>query len=101
MPTDEERDLCEFGIEHEKCYFCGQPRIIRFGEHYYFCPNCSVIYTNMILLRSGCDHITKNTPCIQRAPWYKSDRKKPHIIRTDYDTQRCSVCYATCESDGW
>jgi len=101
MTTDEEKDLCEFGIEHEKCYFCGQPRTIQFEDHYTFCPNCSAIYTNMMLLRSGCDHITENTPCVLNEPWYKSDRQKPYMVETIEDTKICSICGAKCESDGW
>jgi len=100
MPTDEELDLCEFGITHEKCYFCGQPRTILFSEHYIFCPNCSVIYTNMILQESGCDHITKDTPYISKKPWYTYSKAYIHDT-DDLKKQVCSICGAECESDGW
>ena len=46
----------------EKCYFCGNNRTIGFKEHYIFCPNCSAIYTFMIVQRKTCDHISDETP---------------------------------------
>ena len=99
--NEEEKDLCEFGIEHEKCYFCGQPRMVLFNEHYYFCPNCSAIYTSMIIQESNCEHIKKDTPYVSRSTWYGDDGK-PYIHDTDdLKKQVCSICGAECVTDGW
>jgi|GEM_PF-7049265 len=106
MPTDEEKDLCEFGIVHEECYFCGQPRTILFNEHYIFCPNCAAIYTNMMIQKSDCDHIKDGVPVVISNPWFSaSDRKlaKTHIYLLDgvSTLQFCSRCNSECIADGW
>lgn len=97
------KNLCEFGIEPEECYFCGQPNTIGFQEHYTFCPNCAAIYTFSIIQESYCDHIDpdKNIPCVDRIPCYKSDRDKVHIVEDDNGDQRCSICDSICIADGW
>lgn len=102
MPTDEEPDLCEFGIVHKECYFCGQPRTILFNEHYYFCPNCSAVYTFMIVQKANCEHIKEGVPCAVREPWYKRNRTKPYILEAnDSEQQFCQICQMRCLVDGW
>jgi hypothetical protein len=106
MPADEELDLCEFGVVHEKCYFCGQPRTILFNEHYTFCPNCAVIYTDMIIQESNCDHIKSGVPVVISDPWFSTPNRqlrKTHIYLLDgmWTMQFCSKCNAECVADGW
>jgi len=98
-----ELDLCEFGIDEEKCYFCGQPRTVRFSEHWIFCPNCSAMYTFMIIVESNCDHIKDNIPYVIKEPWYnKMKHEKPYAHDTeDLKMQICSVCGKECVMDGW
>lgn len=97
------KDLCEFGVSPEECYFCGQPNTVGFKEHYTFCPNCSAIYTFLIIQESHCDHIDpdKDIPCVERIPWYKSARNKVYIIKDTNGDQRCSICDSVCMADGW
>ena len=116
--NDVENNSCEFGAEEEECYFCGQPRTIEFSEHYTFCPNCSAIYTTMIIQKSNCDHINNESriPTVVREPWFANDRDKLHIYNRDklhiYTgqifrkgvieyVQRCSICNKQCTVDGW
>ena len=91
-------------MREEKCYFCGT-KTIRFHEHYYFCPECSAIYTYLIIQQSSCTHITTGVdfPTVIRVPWYKKVRDNKIYIRDDYkdDNQRCSVCSKICVADGW
>lgn len=100
---EEEKDLCEFGIVDEECYFCGQPRTIRFDEHYYFCPNCTALYTFFMIKKTKCKHITKDTPFLLRKPYWHTNMKDKKYIYEDDDgeTQRCSECNAECIADGW
>ena len=101
MKLHEVKD-CEFGIIEETCYFCGQSKVIGFNEHYTFCPECSAIYTFMIIQRKSCEHITDDTPIAERSPWYKEYREKPHILSNSYGTgQKCSVCSKHVLADGW
>jgi len=106
---EEELDLCEFGVVHEECYFCGQPRTILFNEHYIFCPNCAVTYTDMMIQESNCVHIKSGVPVVISNPWYSgyndSNRKsmKTHIYLLDGEStmQFCSKCNLKCIADGW
>jgi hypothetical protein len=99
----------EFGIINEPCYFCSQPSIIKFSEHYYFCPECSSIYTKNIVFESSCDHIKDGIPTIVRKPWFKKVMEgKAYITDGEYysfgkinDKQVCSICNARCEAHGW
>jgi len=101
---EKEVDLCEFGIEHKPCYFCGQPKTISFSEHFTFCPNCSAIYTVHILQKSGCEHIKEGVPFIIRDPWYAGLQHGKPAIRSafyDNDLQVCDICGEECQTDGW
>jgi len=91
-------DLCEFGIVMKKCYFCDQPRTVRFNEHYTFCPNCSAIYSTMILQESHCEHFEGDQAIvIEFEPCYPEYRDKPYIACGD----TCSVCGVNVCADGW
>ena len=91
-------------IREEKCYFCDKSTV-RFHEHYHFCPECSAIYTYLIVWKSNCKHIKDRMPTVIREPWYKElrmDDKKPYIVDTKASgKQTCSVCNKPCTSDGW
>ncbi len=91
------KDLCEFGIVDRACYFCGQPRTIRFQEHSIFCPNCSAIYCKMILQESHCKHFTGDQAIvIDFEPCYVEYRNKPYIMAGD----KCSICGLNVWADG-
>ena len=98
----------EFGIVNEKCYFCGQGRTVRFDEHYFFCPCCTAISTNMIAVQT-CQHFKKDIIVASREPWSALIRKDllakqiPYVIE-DYDgggIGTCSICGKPCIADGW
>lgn len=105
----------QFSEINDPCYFCGNDKTIIFKEHYYFCPNCSAIYTFNAILESNCKHIDpqKEIPCVSRMPmliineWRKSTlaRKSPALGKVyivEYDgKQVCAVCGALCMADGW
>jgi len=87
----------------DKCYFCGETAV-RFHEHYYFCPECSAIYTYLIVQKPHCKHVKSRTPTVIREPWYKELRnsnKKPYIIEKANGNKVCSICNKPCDSDGW
>jgi len=89
--------------EIDKCYFCGE-ETVRFHEHYHFCPECSAIYTYLIVQKSHCKHIKDRTPTVMREPWYKDLRmnsKKPYIMEETNGSKTCSICNRPCSSDGW
>jgi len=87
--------LCS--IVDETCYFCGISGIVRFKEHYLFCPNCEAIYTNCILIEKNCKHITKG---IIPSKLPILCHIKPYVKETS-DSQECSVCGAAVVADGW
>lgn len=93
----------DFAIINEACCFCGNNQVIKFHEHYYFCPECSAIYTFNILQSSECDHIKDGVPTVLREPWYKSARSKTvyakEIDKAGYTV--CSKCGKQCVVDGW
>ena len=92
------KDLCEFGIVDRACYFCGQPRTVRHSEHYTFCPNCSAIYSKMILQESHCKHFSEDQAIvIELEPCYPEYRDKPYIDKGDI----CSVCGLNVDANGW
>ena len=95
-----EEDLCEFGIVEEQCYFCGQPRTVSFNEHYTFCPNCGCEYTNFMLKKANCAHITKDTPTALMEPWFEKFKEKVYL-REDKKGLFCSKCWVMSEADGW
>lgn len=108
--------------ENKKCYLCGGKGLVKFHEHYYFCPTCACIYTYAIILESNCDHIQENhslyvdktysnpvkepIPTVERDSWYKATRDenkqkgRAYIIEKE-DLQICSICGANCLADGW
>lgn len=92
------KDICEFGIVNKACYFCGQPRTIRHSEHYTFCPNCSAIYSKMILQESHCKHFDGDQAIvIELEPCYPEYRDKLYVDKGDI----CSICGANVDADGW
>jgi hypothetical protein len=115
--------MAEFGIEKKKCYLCGNEGLVKFHEHYYFCPECACIYTYVMIIESNCDHLQENhffrsrkiypnpvkepTPTVIRDSWYKATRDenrqkgKAYIIEKEDDSQICSICGANCIADGW
>lgn len=95
-----EMDHHDFAISNKKCYFCGKEKTIRFHEHYTFCPDCSAIYTNLMIQETNCDHIKDGVVVATREPWYKKSRKIP-FIKEKGDIQECSVCGKRCIADGW
>jgi hypothetical protein len=95
--------MIEFGTQDKPCYFCGHPQTIGFHEHFIFCPDCSAIYTFMLILEAVCDHVEK-APVIYRHPWFDRDTNKPFIYAATLDDQypyRCSECDALVLADGW
>lgn len=79
-----------------KCYFCGEDTV-RFHEHYFFCPECSAIYTYLIVWSSKCSHIKEGIPTVLREPWYADLRNKKAYIKDE----KCSICHKECVADGW
>ena len=89
-------------ILDEPCYFCDNSKIVGFKEHYSFCPNCSAIYTFMIVRNKFCEHISDNTPVVDRQPWNVKYRERPHILNINGGaTQKCSKCNKYVLADGW
>lgn len=89
-------------IYEKPCYFCGNERTIGFGGHYIFCPNCSAIYTFMILW-DACSHAA-DAPVLIRYPWFDDKLNKPFIYAALLDDQypyRCSECDAIIVAEGW
>ena len=108
----------EYWIEkNKKCYLCNSKGLVKFNEHYYFCPECSCIYTYAIIMESNCNHIQENhslyiqsnysdpvkepIPTVIRDSWYKTIKDKVYIIEGEDDSQTCSICGAECIADGW
>ena len=83
------------------CYFCGNEETILFHEHYTFCPNCSAIYTDLMIQESNCDHVKSGVPVALREPWYAKNRNVPFIKEDVLGFQKCSVCGKPCIADGW
>lgn len=90
-----------FTISTSGCYFCKSPEIIRFKEHWRFCPDCAAIYTWMVLLKIGCGHINAATPVVVSDCWYTKDRRAKTFIKENNRGQVCSTCGESCEADGW
>ncbi len=91
-----------FTITKNKCYFCNAEETIRFNEHWRFCPECSAIYTYMLVLKTGCGHIHEGSPVVLNRCWFKNHRRtKVYIKYVNAEIQKCSRCWAHCEADGW
>jgi len=80
-----------------QCKFCLSYDIIVFHEHYTFCKECAVIYTELIVQETNCEHITDNTITVDNECWYKFRRKSIPYIYKD----ACSVCGKKAIADGW
>ncbi len=88
-------------LEPEPCPFCGQKKVVSFREHYFFCTECTAIFTGMIVHESNCDHIEKGVLTVLREPWHKNAKEgKTYIINMEM-CQQCSICHAECVSNGW
>ena len=86
------------------CFFCRNQALVKFHEHYLFCPDCSAIYTQNCIIDSVCGHIKGRTPTVIREPWYKNKRENadPYITETPITHRRiCSVCAEEVVADGW
>lgn len=90
-----------FTITENKCYFCNAKETIHFNEHYRFCPECSAIYTNMLVQRSGCKHVNNTTPVVTTDCWFAKDRRAKVFIKYNSWGQVCSKCGEECYADGW
>lgn len=87
----------------EKCPFCKSENLVAFHEHYTFCKECTAIYTYYIIRDSkiNCEHITKNTVCADRPPWFRNIREATVYIEQTVESHACSVCGAEVIPDGW
>ncbi len=91
-----------FTITENKCYFCNAKETILFNEHYRFCPECSAIYTNMLVLEIQCIHLNIRSPFVTRDCWYVKERRAKAYIKPGHDgAQICSWCGTECYADGW
>lgn len=91
-----------YGISLKPCYFCENENTIEFQEHYTFCPNCTAIYSFMMLW-DACGHVA-NAPVIIRYPWNDNHLDKPFIYTALLDDPypyRCSECDVIIVADGW
>ena len=88
------------------CPFCKQETTVGFNEHYHFCPNCTAIWTSMIVVR-GCKHLIKNKSALftERESWFKKTHKNdsaPYAFEAGGMGNRfCSKCRAQVILDGW
>jgi len=94
-------EMLVMAMEDEKCPFCGKGPLVHFHEHYYFCTDCTVMYTEMIVHKSDCEHIKEGVLTVHREPWYKDARNKVYIKIMRNGGQECSLCGAACLADGW
>ena len=85
----------------EKCCFCDSDDIVWHNEHYVFCKSCTAIYTNGMLIEKNCNHITEDSVCVDRLPWFKELRKDRPYIKEVNGEQVCSVCGKEVVADGW
>ncbi len=90
-----------FIVLARSCYFCNTEEIINFREHWYFCPQCSAIYTHMILHKAGCKHVNNKAPVVTTDCWFRNDRRAKIFIKENRYGQVCSTCGEACEADGW
>jgi 5-methylcytosine-specific restriction endonuclease McrA len=98
----------EFGIVDEACYFCGHEQVVRFNEHFDFCPSCTAISTNMMTVET-CPHFENDAVVASREPWSAGlkkelvDKHRAYIIEDDdgEGVGSCSICGKPCIADGW
>lgn len=88
-------------ISLHRCYFCNAIEVIRFGEHWSFCARCSAIYTYMLLLETGCEHVKKGIPLVTNDCWFAKYRRAKTFIKYNSRGQVCSTCGEECYADGW
>ena len=81
----------------EKCKFCGSEEIEIVHEHYTFCKDCTVLYTDMFVIKKSCNHFSDSATVVEREPWYKEARGKFAYVQDD----QCSVCGKEVIADGW
>ncbi len=115
--------MSDFWIEKDKeCYLCGHKGLVKFHEHYYFCPECACVYIYVMIIKSNCDHLQENhffytnktysnhvkepIPTVIRDSWYKATRDENQqkgrvYIIEEGNSQTCSICGADCIADGW
>jgi len=94
--------LPKLSMGRKPCYFCGG-KTVRVHEHYVFCPECMVIYTNHIKYKKGCEHIEDGTPNVLHSCVYKSARKgKTYLIEhSNSKLWACSKCGEYSKCGGW
>lgn len=88
-------------IRSKPCYFCGNTSVVEFGEHHIFCPNCSAIYTFMILW-DACAHVV-DAPVLIRYPWFDDKLDRPFVYAALLDDPypyRCSECDRLVVAEG-
>ena len=88
----------ECGFIKEPCPFCKEEETLRFNEHYNFCPNCTAIYTDMMVERS-CEHFDKDALVVTREPGLRG--LKYDVTFIDANSQRCNKCKTLCNLGGW
>jgi len=94
--------MSEFGITRNTCPFCEHKGLVLFHEHYYFCPDCSAIFTFNVVQKSNCNHLADRAPTAIREPWYREKRENTLYIKENPNgEQECSKCGAECIADGW
>lgn len=98
----------EYGLNKDKCYFCGHDELVLTNEHYYFCPNCMALFT-FVIVWQGCGSVSEciksgdRVPTTFHPPMYKEARSKVYIKRsiTFNDSWCCSKCGSEVHADGW
>lgn len=91
-----------YGTVKEQCPFCKYEETFVFAGHYTLCPNCSAIYTEMMVVE-GCEHHKDSALVVSREPWFTEIREKARV-ETPYvleDRMLCSKCYKPVNADGW
>lgn len=110
LKRDKVRKSRDYALIQKKCYFCDSPELLRYHEHYYFCPGCTVLYTYLLIHDTECKHISvyAHIPTTIRTPWFDGyAHTKPgglnlHIWQGyDDELYYCSVCHAMVNCDGW
>ena len=92
----------ECGLLERECPFCKCKGTFGFKEHYYFCPNCTAIYTYCMLQKSNCKHMIRDIPIAEREPWFPKVREESVYVKelTKKTTAKCGLYNYRC-SDTW